>query len=76
MAKAGNNVSFLTAQQAVANAQSQFNANQITTTELLAATQDKLNKSYHDGEKFAKALNDAIGARFQYNAATFRKQSG
>ena len=76
MAEAGNKVNFLTAQQAVLNAQSQFNANQITTTELLAATQDKLNKSYHDGAGFAEALNDAIGARFQYNAATFRQQSG
>jgi hypothetical protein len=58
------------------NARIQFQNNLITSTELLNKAQDKLNASYGDGEKFAEALSEALGARFQYNLATFQEQSG
>ena len=56
--------------------QRRFTADLVTRTELQTVAQDKLNKSYHDGEKFADALGDAIGSRFQYNATTAREQFG
>ena len=53
-----------------------FEKDAITQAEAVAAANKRLAESYGDAEENAKRLNEAIGTRFTYNAATFRKQSG
>lgn len=68
-----NNVKFLDAQINFQRKQTDFANNQIGLQELQAAAQNKLDNSYHDAEKSAEALNEAIGTRFRYNANQARR---
>ena len=66
---------FIQAAKQASEATRRFSGNLITTQDLISQRDATLAASYHDAEKTAKALNEAIGARFTYNATTFRKQS-
>ena len=63
------------ANQSFAASQSGFDNNLVTQSQLQAAANEALAGTLGDATENAEALGNALGTRFQYNAATFRDQS-
>ena len=63
------------ANQNFAASQAGFANNLITQSQLQASANEALTATLGDATENAEALGNALGTRFQYNAATFREQT-
>ena len=70
------NKQYNTASLAADQARFNFGQGLISSTELQAAAQEKLNNSYQDGEKYTEALSESIEAMLSYGTADRRRDLG
>ena len=70
------NKQYNTASLAADQARFNFGKGLISSTELQAAAQEKLNNSYQDGEKYTEALSESIEAMLSYGTSDRRRDLG